>query len=101
MLARVFDLGDTAAAAAALLGMANVANFAGAFAATSAPMITACLMSRTHYLDITGEIDVFVAAQSVATRSLPRVGRVPHPSRMFTEAPQYRTIGNGRRHEEP
>ena len=43
--------------------MAIVANCAGPFAATSAPMIDACLMSRTHYLDITGEIDVFVAAQ--------------------------------------
>ena len=61
--ARVFDLGDAAAAAAALAGMAIVANCAGPFAATSAPMIEACLISRTHYLDITGEIDVFGAAQ--------------------------------------
>jgi short subunit dehydrogenase-like uncharacterized protein len=61
--ARVFDLGDAAAAAAALGGMAIVANCAGPFAATSAPMIDSCLMSQTHYLDITGEIDVFVAAQ--------------------------------------
>ena len=61
--ARVFDLGDAAAAAAALAGMAIVANCAGPFAATSAPMIETCLISRTHYLDITGEIDVFVAAQ--------------------------------------
>ncbi len=43
--------------------MAIVANCAGPFAATSAPMIETCLMSRIHYLDITGEIDVFVAAQ--------------------------------------
>jgi short subunit dehydrogenase-like uncharacterized protein len=61
--ARVFDLGDAAAAAAALAGTAIVANCAGPFAATSAPMIDACLISRTHYLDITGEIGVFVAAQ--------------------------------------
>jgi short subunit dehydrogenase-like uncharacterized protein len=26
-------------------------------------MIDACLKTRTHYLDITGEIEVFVAAQ--------------------------------------
>jgi short subunit dehydrogenase-like uncharacterized protein len=26
-------------------------------------MIDACLTSRAHYLDITGEIDVFLAAQ--------------------------------------
>jgi hypothetical protein len=30
---------------------------------TSAPMIDACLRSRTHYLDITSEIEVFLAAQ--------------------------------------
>src|SRR5437868_10871895 len=29
----------------------------------SAQMIDACLTSRTHYLDITGELDVFLAAQ--------------------------------------
>jgi short subunit dehydrogenase-like uncharacterized protein len=61
--ARVFDLDDTGAAAAALANMALVAHCAGPFAATSAPMIDACLKSRTHYLDITGELDVFLAAQ--------------------------------------
>jgi short subunit dehydrogenase-like uncharacterized protein len=61
--ARVFDLGDARAVAAALADMVVVANCAGPFSATSAQMIDACLMSRTHYLDITGELDVFVAAQ--------------------------------------
>jgi short subunit dehydrogenase-like uncharacterized protein len=61
--ARVFDLGDARAAAAALADMVVVAHCAGPFSATSAQMIDACLMSRTHYLDITGELDVFVAAQ--------------------------------------
>src|SRR6516225_3617265 len=42
---------------------AVVANCAGPFAATSAPMIDACFTSRAHYLDITGEVDVFLAAQ--------------------------------------
>jgi short subunit dehydrogenase-like uncharacterized protein len=42
--------------------MAVVANCAGPFATTSAPMIDACLNNQTHYLDITGEIDVFLAA---------------------------------------
>jgi short subunit dehydrogenase-like uncharacterized protein len=60
---RVFGLDDAPAAAAALAGIAVVANCAGPFAATSAPMIDACLTSRAHYLDITGEIDVFLAAQ--------------------------------------
>jgi short subunit dehydrogenase-like uncharacterized protein len=58
--ARVFDLQS---ATAALADIAVVANCAGPFAATSAPMIDACLNSQTHYLDITGEIDVFLAAQ--------------------------------------
>jgi short subunit dehydrogenase-like uncharacterized protein len=60
---RVFGLDDAPAAAAAIADMAVVANCAGPFAATSAPMIDACLRSRAHYVDITGEIDVFLAAQ--------------------------------------
>ena len=60
---RVFDLDDAPVAAAAIADIAVVANCAGPFTATSAPMIDACLTSRTHYLDITGEIDVFLTAQ--------------------------------------
>jgi short subunit dehydrogenase-like uncharacterized protein len=60
---RVFRLDDAPAAAAAIADIVVVANCAGPFAATSAPMIDACLRSRAHYLDITGEIDVFLAAQ--------------------------------------
>jgi short subunit dehydrogenase-like uncharacterized protein len=60
---RVFGLDDATAAAAAIADMAVVANCAGPFAATSAPMIDACLTSRVQYLDITGEIDVFLVAQ--------------------------------------
>ena len=60
---RVFGLDDASAAVAAIADTAVVANCAGPFAATSTPMIDACLRSRAHYLDITGEIEVFVAAQ--------------------------------------
>ncbi len=60
--ARVFNVDDVAAAAAALSDIVVVANCAGPFAATAAQMIDACLKSRTHYIDITGEIDVFLAA---------------------------------------
>jgi short subunit dehydrogenase-like uncharacterized protein len=63
MPARVFDLADARSAAAAVADMAVVAHCAGPFAATSAQMIDACLTSRTHYLDITGELEVFLAAQ--------------------------------------
>lgn len=60
---RVFDLRDPEAARAGLQEMAAVAHCAGPFSSTSQPMIDACIASGCHYLDITGEIDVFVAAQ--------------------------------------
>ncbi|MEM7083481.1 MAG: saccharopine dehydrogenase NADP-binding domain-containing protein [Pseudomonadota bacterium] len=41
-----------------------VLNCAGPFAHTAQPLIDACLDTHTHYLDITGEIDVFEYAQS-------------------------------------
>lgn len=56
----VFDLSDRAATRTALRDVAVVANCAGPFSATSQPMIEACLETRTHYADITGEIAVFV-----------------------------------------
>ena len=59
----VFSLSDVAATRRALDGVSVVAHCAGPFAATSAPMIDACLLARANYVDITGEIDVFVAAQ--------------------------------------
>ncbi|WP_228122834.1 saccharopine dehydrogenase family protein [Saccharothrix syringae] len=55
---RVFALGD---AAGALGDVDVVAHCAGPFSATSRPMVDACLATGTHYLDITGEIDVFEA----------------------------------------
>ena len=63
LASQVFSLSDVAATRRALDGVSIVAHCAGPFAATSAPMIDACLLARTHYVDITGEIDVFVAAQ--------------------------------------
>ncbi|WP_231703231.1 saccharopine dehydrogenase family protein [Halopseudomonas pelagia] len=60
---RIFDLRDAAAAIEGVKGMQAVAHCAGPFSATSQPMIDACLANHCHYLDITGEIDVFVAAQ--------------------------------------
>ncbi len=63
LVARAFDLSDAEAARAALSGVAVVANCAGPFSATSRPLVDACLATGTHYLDITGEIDVLVAAR--------------------------------------
>ncbi len=46
---------------AAVAGCRLVLHCAGPFAETSRPMLDACLAERAHYLDITGEIDVFSA----------------------------------------
>lgn len=54
-----FSLADHAAAVRGLTGVAAVLNCAGPFSATAQPMLEACLEAKTHYLDITGEIDVF------------------------------------------
>ncbi|HUC37057.1 MAG TPA: saccharopine dehydrogenase NADP-binding domain-containing protein [Acidimicrobiales bacterium] len=54
-----FDLSDQAAARRALESVDAVAHCAGPFSATARPMVDACLATGTHYLDITGEIDVF------------------------------------------
>ncbi|MCB0159791.1 MAG: saccharopine dehydrogenase NADP-binding domain-containing protein, partial [Caldilineaceae bacterium] len=57
--ARVFDLTDPAAVDAGLAEMAVVLHCAGPFTRTSKPMADACLRTGVHYLDITGEINVF------------------------------------------
>jgi short subunit dehydrogenase-like uncharacterized protein len=53
------DLADQLADVAVLL------NCAGPFERTHGPLVDACLETGTHYLDVTGEIDVF---ESIATR---------------------------------
>ena len=58
-----FSLTDRVALRAALKDIDLVLHCAGPFSATAQPMIDACLDTGTHYLDITGEIDVFEAAQ--------------------------------------
>lgn len=57
--ARVFDLDDVNTIASQLEDIAAVLHCAGPFSKTSAPMLAACSKSGAHYLDITGEIDVF------------------------------------------
>lgn len=59
---RIAAVNDRAALEAALREVTVVAHCAGPFSRTSKPMIDACLRTRTHYLDITGEIMVFEAA---------------------------------------
>ena len=56
---RAFDLADRARLDAALEDVAVVLSAAGPFSATARPIADACLRRGAHYLDITGEIDVF------------------------------------------
>jgi short subunit dehydrogenase-like uncharacterized protein len=58
---RTVKLSDASELRSALRGVDVVAHCAGPFSATSQPMVDACLDTGTHYLDITGEIDVFEA----------------------------------------
>lgn len=58
---RVFSLDSAGALIDGLHGVHTLLNCAGPFSRTSMPMVDACLKTGTHYLDITGESDVFEA----------------------------------------
>jgi short subunit dehydrogenase-like uncharacterized protein len=58
---RVFSLNDTAKLDAALNEVTMVIHCAGPFSLTSRQMGEACVRTKTHYTDITGEIAVFEA----------------------------------------
>ncbi|WP_217898743.1 saccharopine dehydrogenase family protein [Vibrio sp. V08_P9A1T1] len=65
-----FDLQDTVAVSKHLSDVSLILNCAGPFSLTAKPLIDACLKSGTHYLDITGEIDVFEWVQSLKAEAL-------------------------------
>jgi short subunit dehydrogenase-like uncharacterized protein len=56
---RLFGLEEPARVDDAVSGMSLVLHCAGPFSHTARPMAEACLRTRTHYLDITGEVAVF------------------------------------------
>ncbi len=58
---RVFGLDDAGVIASNLTGVAVVLNCAGPFSRTASAMAEGCIAAGVHYLDITGEIDVFEA----------------------------------------
>lgn len=62
---RAVALSDPARLREALRDVACVLHVAGPFSETAEPMVEACLATGTHYLDVTGEIDVF---ESIARR---------------------------------
>jgi short subunit dehydrogenase-like uncharacterized protein len=61
---KVVGLDDASALDRALGDVDLVLHCAGPFARTSKPMVDACLRTRRHYLDITGEITVFETLQA-------------------------------------
>ena len=63
-----------------------VLHCAGPFSATSRPMVQACLLAGAHYLDITGEIDVFEAVLARDTEARQR-GIVLLPGAGFDVVP--------------
>lgn len=67
---RVFSLDETEKLEAALSEVEFVLHCAGPFSLTSKPMVEACLRTKKHYLDITGEISVFeeMAARDARAR---------------------------------
>lgn len=83
---RSFDLTDAGAVRAGLRDVDVVVNCAGPFSATAAPMVQACLDTGTHYVDVTGEIDVF---EYVASRNedAKRAGVALMPGSGFDVAP--------------
>ena len=56
---RIFELNDSKTIAEKIADVPAVLHAAGPFSLTMPPMVKACLQSQTHYLDITGEIEVF------------------------------------------
>jgi len=61
LAARTAALDDPKALDRVLAGATAVLHCAGPFVHTSGPMADACLRNGVHYLDITGEIEVFEA----------------------------------------
>ena len=59
--AKIFDLANTPALHEALGKVDAVAHCAGPFIRTARPMVDACIATGTHYLDVTGEPEVFEA----------------------------------------
>jgi len=82
---RVFGL-EPAALDLGLKGVGLVLHCAGPFSETCAPMLEACLRAKAHYLDITGEIDVFAHCHQQDARAK-QAGIVVLPGSGFDVVP--------------
>jgi short subunit dehydrogenase-like uncharacterized protein len=67
---RAFPLDSVAHISAQLQDVKAVLHAAGPFIFTAKNMLDACLQSGTHYLDITGEIDVFEMAAAMNNQAI-------------------------------
>ena len=75
---RIFPADDATVLANGLKDCQLVLHCAGPFSHTARPMIDACLLTHTHYLDITGEIAVFeMAAAYDAVAKLANIRLLP------------------------
>ncbi len=61
---KIFGLDNVEVIAGNLKGIPLVLNCAGPFSRTAKQMVEGCLISGTHYIDITGEIEVFELVKS-------------------------------------
>lgn len=86
LTARVFDLADATELQRQIEDLPLVLNCAGPFSATAQPMLEACLAAKVHYLDITGEIDVFALCHRADARARER-GIVVAPGTGFDVVP--------------
>jgi short subunit dehydrogenase-like uncharacterized protein len=84
--ARAFAVENTTAVVDGLREVRLVLNCAGPFSATAARMLQGCFAVHSHYLDITGEIDVFERAQA-QSETARRVGVVVCPGVGFDVVP--------------
>ena len=83
---RVFNLDDPAEIARNFDGIELLLHCAGPFSQTAAPLLEACLEQKVHYLDITGEIDVFALCHRAQPRAK-RQGIVVAPGVGFDVVP--------------
>jgi short subunit dehydrogenase-like uncharacterized protein len=83
---RAVGLGDAKQLSEAMTDIACVVHMAGPFAATSTPMLSACLATQTNYIDITGEIEVFEAMWS-RKEEIKRAGITAVPGAGFDVVP--------------
>jgi short subunit dehydrogenase-like uncharacterized protein len=86
LAARAFPLDDPQAVRNGLNGIALVLHCAGPFSATCGPMLEGCLEMGVHYLDITGEIDVFAHCHAQHVRAREK-GIVVMPGSGFDVVP--------------